>query len=373
MAKPLEFHVTGKKLVTSLLLTVVPISIAALYASTEAGKSAERAAERHLETVARSVSGQVSQFIHAKVMEAALIASDAAVQQIVRSSNIQYGRLSDDVILEKLLAKDKIWNGTEGRELVEQTMSNAASEALRRVLTVDPSLLRVTVTDWKGATVAASHKTLDYYQADEEYWQDIYFYGRGVVSITDSLYDDATKHNYLGIGVPIVNESNTIIGTLDALVDISSLSALMNAADLGEGGMLALAKNDGTLIASSELLLVSDRPRSPEVEAFLDAKESFEGLGSGSFSARFPNDRDAFVAFAHTGLDQQFKRLTWVVVAAEDASETALSGVQLLIMGISLLALASVVFLIVYFALHRPSGIEEVEAEMGESLKRASA
>ncbi|NJN06030.1 MAG: hypothetical protein HC814_06205 [Rhodobacteraceae bacterium] len=59
------------------------------------------------------------------------------------------------------------------------------------------------------------------------------------------------------------------------------------------------------------------------------------------------------------------------MVAAEDALETALSGVQILIMGIALLSLACVVFLIVYLALHRQSEIEEVEERMGESLKQA--
>lgn len=371
MAKPFEFRITGKKLITALLVTVVPISIAALYASTEAGNSAERAAGRYIETVAKAVAVQVSHRIHEKVVEAALMASDAAVHRLVRESNLQYQRVSDDIILERLLAKDKIWNTPEGRDLVEQTMANPASEALRRKMTVDPSFLRITVTDWKGATVAASHKTLDYYQADEEYWQDIYFYGRGVVSITDVLYDDATQHNYIGVGVPVVDESNTIIGTLDALVDISALSSLTSRSDLGSGGVVALAKGDGTLVASSETLSVTDQIRSPEVDAFLDAKDSFQGRASGHFRASFPNGREAYVAFARTGLREQYKRLDWIVVAAEDVLETTLSGVQILIMGIALLSLACVVFLIVYLALHRQSEIEEVEERMGESLKQA--
>jgi hypothetical protein len=371
MAKPFEFHISGKKLVMALLVTVVPISMAALYASTEAGKASGRAAGRHLETVAKSVAVQVSHRIHEKVVEAALIASDAAIHELVRASNLQYQRVSDDVILERLMAKEKIWNTPQGRDLVEQTMSNPASEALRRKMTVDPSFLRITVTDWKGATVAASHKTLDYYQADEEYWQDIYFYGRGVVSITDVLYDDATQHNYIGVGVPVVDENNTIIGTLDALVDISALSSLANRSDLGAGGVVALAKGDGRLIASSETLSVANQTRSVEVDAFLDARDSFQGRASGYFKASFPNGRQAYVAFARTGLQEQYKRLDWLVVASEDTSETAVSGVQILIMGIALLSLASVVFLIVYLALHRQSEIEEVEERMGESLKQS--
>jgi len=118
--------------------------------------------------------------------------SDAAVQDVVRTANLAYFRVQDNVIRERLLAMDKIWDTPSGVDLVKEMMSNPASESLRRKLTVDQSFLRITTTDFKGGTVAATHKTLDYYQADEEYWQDIYFYGRGVVSLTDVLYDDAT-------------------------------------------------------------------------------------------------------------------------------------------------------------------------------------
>ena len=90
----------------------------------------------------------------------------------------------------------------------------------RRDHELDPRILRITVTDAKGANVAMSHKTLDYYQADEEYWQNIYAQGRGAISVTDILYDQATKANYIGIGVPVTEEgSSQLIGTLDALVD----------------------------------------------------------------------------------------------------------------------------------------------------------
>jgi hypothetical protein len=375
MSAPLVFRVSGRKLVVGLLLTVVPISLAALYAATMAGQATERATGRHLETVSRSVANEVRDRIEAKVIESALMASDAAVQEVVRASNRQYFRVQDDVIRERLLAKDKIWNTPEGVALVEQTMSSPASKSLRRNLTVDPNFLRITVTDREGATVASTHKTLDYYQADEEYWQNIYFYGRGVVSLTDVLYDDATKNYYIGFGVPVVNETNQIIGTLDALVQVSSLFVSLNRTELGLGGRVVLAKKDGSVVVSSDGLTLADNARSSEVDAVVDAQGNFEGRTSGYFDATFPGGREVFVAFAHVGLEEQYAQLDWMIVAVEDLSGSlgSISFVQVVIMGIALLSLACVVFLIVYFTLHRPSEIEEVEEGMGETIKRASA
>ena len=288
MPKPLVFHIAGRKLVIALLLTVVPISLAALYAATRAGETTAAAAGRHLETVAQAAAGSIEQQIEAKVVEAALMASDAAVLEVVRDSNRQYFRVRDELIRERLLAKDQTWVTPQGEALVEQTMSNAGSQALRRKLTVDPSFLRITVTDLEGATVAATHKTMDYYQADEEYWQDIYFYGRGVVSLTDVLYDEATKNYYIGVGVPVVRETNQIMGTLDALVQVASLLPALHRADLGVGGKVYLAKKDGAVIFGTDGLTLADEERSAEVEAVVDARGNYEGRTSGSFDATFP-------------------------------------------------------------------------------------
>ena len=374
MPKPLVFHIAGRKLVIALLLTVVPISLAALYAATRAGETTAAAAGRHLETVAQAAAGSIEQQIEAKVVEAALMASDAAVLEVVRNSNRQYFRVRQELIRERLLAKDQTWVTPQGEALVEQTMSNAGSQALRRKLTVDPSFLRITVTDLEGATVAATHKTLDYYQADEEYWQDIYFYGRGVVSLTDVLYDEATKNYYIGVGVPVVRETNQIMGTLDALVQVGSLLPALHRAELGVGGKVYLAKKDGAVIFGTDGLTLADEERSAEVEAVVDARGSYEGRTSGSFDATFPGGRRARLAFAHLGLEERYPKLDWMVVAAEESTGElgAVSMATVLIMGIALLSLACVVFLVVYFALHQPSEIEEVEEEMGATIKGAA-
>ena len=269
---------------------------------------------------------------------------------------------------------DKIWDTPSGVDLVKEMMSNPASESLRRKLTVDQSFLRITTTDFKGGTVAATHKTLDYYQADEEYWQDIYFYGRGVVSLTDVLYDDATKNHYIGIGVPVVKETNQIIGTLDALGQVASLASALQRTDLGSGGKVVLAKKDGSVIFGSDGLTLSDNAHSPEVDAVVDRKGSFEGRPSGYFNAGFPGNRQVRLAFAHVGLEEQYPKLDWMIVSAENASGGlgGMTGVVALVMGIALLSLACVVFFLVYFALHRQSEIEEVEEGMGATIKRAS-
>ena len=59
------------------------------------------------------------------------MASDAVVQDVVRTANLAYFRVQDNVIRERLLAKDKIWDTPSGVDLVEEMMSNPASRSGR--------------------------------------------------------------------------------------------------------------------------------------------------------------------------------------------------------------------------------------------------
>lgn len=363
MAKILEFRVPAKRLLLGLLITVVPISLVAIYAASRAGQQAQRSAGTHLESTTQSTAALVSEHLRAKVIEAALMASDAAVRDVVAASNQRFANLDGEALQKRLLELDESWNTPASESAVNAVLSNRAAVSLRRKLAIDPAFLRVTVTDGNGATVAATHKTLDYYQADEPYWQAIYAEGRGGISLTDVLYDEATKTYYMGVGAPVTDDNNAFIGTLDALVEVSSLFPLVRRTELGAGGSAAVVTADGQVIVSSSGASVADRAVAPEFEAFEDAAASFRNRSAGHFTAEFPDRGETYVAFAGIGLGDELQQLDWMVVASQPAQEllAVASGTQILIMAIALLSLASVVFLAVYFQLHTQSDIEEIE------------
>ena len=267
------------------------------------------------------------------------MASDSAVLAAVRKSNRPYGRTPAEQISRRLEGQDAVWNTPAGQQLAERMLANPASQALRRKLTLNPDFLRITVTDRHGATVAASHKTLDFYQADEQYWQDIFVTSRGAVSLTDVLYDDATKSHYIGVGVSVVDENNVLIGTLDALVDIASLFPIVNWMDPGLDSRMALVNAEGLIIAGTGGVSLANRALSADYGAIQDAAARFEGLPAGHMKAAFPERRERLVAFADTGLGREHRNLQWTIVASQDAREAlgpssapqatpALAGIQ---------------------------------------------
>ena len=196
MPRTFEFNISAKRLLVGLLVTAVPISLIAILASTRTGRNAENAAGQNLRIVTESVAAVIKERVRANIIEASIMATDTAIIEAAIASNEQYDNRRDEEIEAAILAIDEDWNKPSSERRVSQMLSTPASRALRRKLVTQPAFTRITVTDVRGATIAATHKTLDYYQADEEYWQDIYMTGRGALSLTDVLYDDATQTYY---------------------------------------------------------------------------------------------------------------------------------------------------------------------------------
>jgi hypothetical protein len=219
----------------------------------------------------------------------------------------------------------------------------------------DPRLLRITITDERGATVAASDKTLDYYQADEEYWQNIYANGRGNVSITSVLHDEVTKSHYVGIGVPILAEGTAhVIGTVDALVDISNLFPVVNRLQFGQTARTLLVADDGIVISAPKINF-SMRMKSDEYAAVRDSLGTPPDQQTGYLITDLRGSGRNLIGFAEAGLRNDYPQLGWFVVVAQHTSEAfaPIRTVNRLISFISLLALALVVVLIAYFMLHK--------------------
>ncbi len=361
-AESFEFRISFRRLLIGLLVTVVPISVVALYAITKSDKELQRTIGTHFKIFAESTAKEISDFIHERVIQVGGIATAPAVVRVVEEANRSYAGMSEAGITDRIQRIEEGWNGAAAEAVVRRILSSPASAWLRRCQELDPRILRVTVTDARGATVAATHKTLDYFQADEEYWQAIYAEGRGAVNITDVLYDDVTRSSYIGVGVPILEAgANRFIGTVDALVDVSSLFAFVNQPHPPLNLHVSLVKEDGTVIAAPEANLAM-KMTSPELLAVQDSLQSIGGRQTGYLVTPVPELGRRLIGFADTGLKEDYRNLSWVVLVSQDARE-AFASIRLvgrLTAFLALVGLAMVVMLVAYFSLHRREPFEDL-------------
>jgi hypothetical protein len=364
-ADDVSVRVSLKKLLITLILIVVPISLFGLYMVSRANREMRTAVEKNFETIAVAGANRISNYVHDRVIQVSAIAHLPSVVDAVSAANREHGGLSDAAFQDKVTRMEKSWNTPAAEPTVKDLLGSPVARVLQAQLTADRRLLRITLTDARGAVIAATHKTLDYYQADEDFWQAIYAQGRGAVNLTDILYDDVTHSNYIGIGVPVVEPgTNRFVGALDVLMDLSTILPEAATQRPGSTMKLMLVKKDGTVISGPGTTL-SMNVKAPEWAALTDAGRA--GNASGGMVAAFPGGEQV-VAFADTGLGSDYRNLAWAALVTQNAREAMapLSGVVRLFFLFVFANLAALALAAVYFSLHRRVHYEDIREAMKE-------
>lgn len=358
----LKFRIPVYELLIISLLTVVPISLAGLYGLSQGDRSLRMTIGSDFSAIAGSTAAEVSQFIRERVTELGALAIEPPLVEAIASANNSYVGMDDAAIAARIERIDEAWNIVPVDPLVNQILSSRVTVWLRTFRELDPRILRITVTDAKGATVAVTHKAMRYSQAGEEYWQNIYAQGKGAVSLTDIRYDEVTKTDYIGIGWPVIEEgSGEFIGTVDALVDVSTLSSIGNRPPVSPGVRMQLVRDDGTVIAAPQVAF-SKRTKSVEYAAVRDAIGTLAARQTGYIVASFSDGRSQLIGFADTGLKQDYRNLGWIVLVCQDTKQafTAVRLVGNLIAFVSAIGIVMVTLLVVYFAMHRKEPFTEI-------------
>ncbi len=360
----LEVRFSLRRLLIAMCLTILPLSLLGLYAVTRAQTSLRSAVGQNFSTIATMSAREASSYVHDRVVQVGMLARMPVVVDAVRAANRGYVGMSEAAFQQKVERTERIWNTLEADPIVRQILSSPAARALQEQLRLDGRFLRITLTDDHGATIAASHKTMDYYQADEDFWQAIYEGGRGAISLTDILYDEVTKSKYIGIGMPIVDETTgQFLGALDVLMDLTSIFPQSLAAQSPNAMRIQLVKDDGTVITAPGVTLGMNM-RSPEFDAIREFLTDPVAVQRGYALARAGDSSDLLIGYADTGLRGDYRNLGWMVLVAQEtrAAFAPVTGVLRLLWFMVISGLAATTLMAVYFSLHRKITYEDFGA-----------
>jgi hypothetical protein len=225
--------------------------------------------------------------------------------------------------------------------------------------------LRMILTDAQGAVIAASHKTLDYYQADEEPWQAAYAEGRGGSFASAVRFDDVTKRNFVYLALPVAeSDSKPVAGVLEVLIDVAGL--LPQDTALPEIGSFRRMLVTGTgRIVSAPGVVFSMNVASPEYAAVREA--GGDRPGTSGFLVADGRKAEELIGYADTDLSAVMPNLDLHVVVTQETQEALanVSGLTRLIWILALAAMTLVTLAGVYYTLHRRVRYEDVSAALG--------
>jgi len=216
-------------------------------------------------------------------------------------------------IFEGIKKLDQQWASAEENDpLVAGILNNSIADQLREFRSISPHHVELFVTDQYGANIAASNRTTDFYQADEEWWQAAYNAGKGSVYIGQPEYDQSSQTFAISIVVPILN-GNRAVGVLRSTWDVTELLSLLQAEKFGNTGTVELRLVKDRILGNTEL-------SAAELSALKVMENRFEVMmyrGAPSLVSEVPLP----VTATDDPTNEAISRLGWSVIAHQDSSE----------------------------------------------------
>jgi len=325
---PFDVQISLQKLLTGLIVVIVPLSIVGLYLTSNADKNLEQTVGMQFRMVALTDAAATAQFIGDRINDVSAIAGDTAVADAVKASDRQYTGVGEEATAARLQRIEGQWDTPNTDSLVKDMMSSRVSRWLQQQRSVNRRLLKIIVSDENGAAVAATGKPVHYVEADQQRWQAVYASGKGAVNVTEVRYDASTQSDYVDIAVPVLEEdSGRFIGAVRALVDVSGLFSGFDQQHLGHSGRVMLVTSKG-MIVNAPNVTPDLRLMSEEFTAVRDALGTTEGRQTSYVKAATGNGA-CIVGFADTELKRSQPNLDWIILVSQPERE-ALAPVRIL-------------------------------------------
>jgi len=202
------------------------------------------------------VADMITQRIHTEMKHLRedlifFVSSNARIAASLRSAGDAYADKTEEDIKKEFARVDQEWPGQEWEVLRRRYLDDELSlicEELRRLARLP--VVELFITDRRGAVVASTNKTTDYYQADEEWWQRAFNGGLGSVHRTELEYDESSQAQAWALAAPVFDEDGDVQGVIKVVVDKIASFRFLLGTFLGKGAYVGLLRSDGEDIFS---------------------------------------------------------------------------------------------------------------------------
>ena len=359
-----EVRVSLEKLLILLIAILVPLNFIGLYLTMQSHYALEQTTGTLFRDIAQGDAIAARQFIDDRIADVGAIATQPSVLDAILAANHASAQANEAAEMTKIADIEKQWDTATADSIVAGILASRASGSLRRHRELDSRFLKLILLDANGVPVAATDKPAHYAPVDEVFWQGVSSQGKGAVYVSEVLYDEMSKANYVAVGFPVLDESSRrFIGAVHALVDVSGLFALLNREQPGLATATVLVRDDGTVVNAPNVK-PSMHMKSEEYDAIRDALGTLRGRQAGYVIASM-REGNRIVGFADTGLSENYSNLRWFVMVSQNERD-ALAPVRtvgyfaILMVVVGLLM---VTLLATYFFLHRKQEIADIEVQ----------
>ncbi len=280
-----------------IMFTIMIIVLLALTMTTVAHVSILRARMRNqigaqFASMADARMGYVVDTLAEQIMLLRSIALDSAVEGVLNTANSHYS--SDAATTERmLLDTDRKWVAAPDDSVIVQSIVDPAYNMVTaRILAHTEALVtygETFITDRYGGLVAATRRTSDYYQADEDWWQAVLAGGKGAFYIGQPAYDESAGYVAVNLAVPIYDAKNhTVIGVLRSTLNMDVINQALKP----------LSGTTVTLVNQRRVVLADSNPQRVGQSVPLSWPLYMSSVGATWFEAKDADNRAVLIGRA---------------------------------------------------------------------------
>jgi methyl-accepting chemotaxis protein len=254
-----RFSVRVRLILAMILAVTMPVVITQTIGLAAGRVGMIRSVDNALHTMARREADILSQTLLAQADMLTVLANNEVLRTAIAQHVEAYDDSSVSSVQAMILDRDLKWReadaaGDDSDPLVQSVLSSPASAELLKFREEFPTHAELFITDAYGATIAATNRTTDYYQADEAWWQAAWNQGEGALYIADEVnYDESAGVYSIDMAVDIyANDTGQRLGVLRTTYNFSALRNLIREFDLSETGYAVLVSRDGRLLAGPD-------------------------------------------------------------------------------------------------------------------------
>ncbi len=241
-----------KLILVFLLVGLLPIIIASTTGIPYFSKILTSSIGDNFQRLALHMRDKLDVILRMEVEEARRLGIERiGIRKETKKANDRYSGKNDTEIVAKLKQTDPLWAAATAEDaLVKPRLENKVANRLKGHQATNPKkYAEILATDSKGALIAATGKTSDYYQGDEEWWNKAFNGGRGAIYVSTIHLDESTNLYTIDIAVPVMDELNQhAIGVIKVVLNAEEVFKTILDLEIGKTGHAHLVDSSGIIL-----------------------------------------------------------------------------------------------------------------------------
>jgi len=272
----------------------------------------------HLEQLAQQTAAGVDAYVYRRMVDVSLL---ARTPELRRQAAQASARPMDAAAVAAL---DREWEQPASGKTESALLATDASTFLADLVAHDRIYRELLLTDVEGRLVAASGRTSDYFQGDEDWWTAARNDGRrGRVSLTDVRWDKSAGIHAIEIAVPVpAPGSGELAGVLKAVTDSREMLALIGSVQLGDTGTATLLRRDGSIVFGRGNTGENERFwAASAVRTRMETERQAGAIGGTFFDATRNDGTPYLIGLADSQLASSYPNVSWVIAVSQAREE----------------------------------------------------